>query len=106
MNNQGLDDLLRRIRHLAAYRPSPNFASNVWREIRKRKQAQKTTYRSSLAALLRPAFAGVAVGLALVIGICGGVLSCLEPQSKDAFGMDVFSAEPPALPSTVLGRMQ
>ena len=106
MNNQDLDDLLRRIRHLAAYRPSPNFASNVWREIRKRKQAQKTTYRSSLAALLRPAFAGAAVGLALVIGISGGVLSCLESQSKDAFGMEVFSAEAPALPSTVLGHMR
>ena len=106
MNNQDLDDLLQRIRHLAAHRPSPNFASHVWREIWKRKQAQKTTYRSSLAALLRPAFAGVAVGLALAIGICGGVLSCLESQSEDAFGMDVFSAEPPALPSTVLGHMR
>jgi hypothetical protein len=106
MNNQDLDDLLQRIRHLAAHRPSPNFASNVWREIRKRKQAEKTNYRSSLAALLRPAFASAAVGLALAIGICGGVLSCLESQSEDAFGMDVFSAEPPALPSTVLGRMQ
>jgi hypothetical protein len=106
MNNQDLDDLLQRIRHLAAHRPSPNFASNVWREIRKRKAAQKTTYRSSLAALLRPAFAGVAVGLALAIGICGGVLSGLESESNDAFGMEVFSAEPPALPSTVLGHMR
>ena len=106
MNNQDLDDLLRRIRHLAAYRPSPNFASNVWREIRKRKQAQKTTYRSSLAALLRPAFAGAAVGLALVIGISGGVLSGLESESQDAFGMEVFSAEAPALPSTVLGHIR
>jgi hypothetical protein len=106
MNNQDLDDLLRRIRHLAAYRPSPNFASNVWREIRKRKQAQKTTHRSSLAALLRPAFAGAAVGLALVIGISGGVLSGLESESQDAFGMEVFSAEAPALPSTVLGHIR
>ena len=106
MNNQDLDDLLQRIRHLAAHRPSANFASNVWREIRKRKQAQKTTYRSSLAALLRPAFAGAAVGLALVIGIFGGVLSGLESESQDAFGMEVFSAEAPALPSTVLGHMR
>ena len=106
MNNQDLDDLLQRTRHLAVHRPSPNFASNVWREIRKRKQAENTNYRSSLAALLRPAFAGAAVGLALAIGICGGVLSCLESQSKDAFGMEVFSAEPPALPSTVLGHMR
>ena len=106
MNNQDLDDLLQRIRHLAAHRPSPNFASNVWREIRKRKQAQKTTYRSSLAALLRPAFAGAAVGLALVIGISGGVLSGLESESQDVFGMEVFSAEAPALPSTVLGHMR
>lgn len=104
MNNQDLDDLLQRIRQLAANRPSPNFASNVWREIRKRKQAEKTNDRSSLAALLRPTFA--AVGLALAIGICGGVLSGLKFQSKQAFGMEVFSAEPPALPSTVLGRMQ
>ena len=106
MNNQDLDDLLQRTRHLAVRRPSPNFASNVWREIRKRKQAQKTTYRSSLAALLRPAFAGAAVGLALVIGISGGVLSGLESESQDAFGMEVFSAEAPALPSTVLGHMR
>jgi len=106
MNNQDLDDLLQRIRHLATHRPSPNFASNVWREIRKRKQAEKTNYRSSLAALLRPAFASAAVGLALAIGICGGVLSGLESQSKHAFGMEVFSAEPPALPSTVLGYMR
>ena len=106
MNNRDLDDLLQRIRHLAAHRPSPNFASNVWREIRKRKQAQKTTYRSSLAALLRSAFAGVAVGLALAIGVCGGVLSGRESEFKDAFGMQVFSAEPPALPSTVLGLMR
>ena len=106
MNNQDLDDLLQRTRYLAVHRPSPNFASNVWREIRKRKQAQKTTYRSSLAALLRPAFAGAAVGLALVIGISGGVLSGLEPESQDAFGMEVFSAEAPALPSTVLGHMR
>src|SRR5262245_287366 len=106
MNNQDLDDLLQRIRHLAAHGPSPNFASIVWREIRKRKQAQKTTYRSSLAAQLRPTFAGAAVGLAFVIGICGGVLSGLESESNDAFGMEVFSAEPPALPSTVLGHMR
>ena len=106
MNNQDLDDLLQRIRHLAASRPSANFASNVWREIRKRKQAERVACRLSLSALLRPAFAGAAVGLALVIGISGSVLSGLEPESQDAFGMEVFSAEAPALPSTVLGHIR
>jgi hypothetical protein len=106
MNSEDLDDLLQRIRNLPTNRPSPNFASNVWREIRKRKQVEITTYRSSLVILLRPAFAGAAVGLALAIGVYGGVLSGLESEFKDAFGMQVFSAEPPALPSTVLGNMR
>ena len=106
MNNQDLDDLLQSIRHLPASRPSANFVSNVWREIRKRKHAERVACRSSLSALLRPAFAGAAVGLALVIGISGGVLSGLESESQDVFGMEVFSAEAPALPSTVLGHMR
>jgi hypothetical protein len=106
MNNRDLDDLLQSIRHLPASRPSANFASNVWREIRKRKQVEITTYRSSLGILLCPAFAGAAVGLALVIGISGGVLSGLEAESQDVFGMEVFSAEAPVLPSTVLGHMR
>src|SRR5262245_45037319 len=90
MNNQDLDDLLQRIRHLATHRPSPNFASNVWREIRKRKEAEKTNYRSSLAALLRPTFAGAAVGLALAIGICGGVLSGLNPNLSKLLAWKFF----------------
>ena len=106
MNNQDLDDLLQRMRDLTKKRPSASFASNVWREIRKRKQAERVAGCWSLAVLLRPAFAGTAVGLALAVGICGGVLSGLESQSKHAFGMEVFSAEPPALPSTVLGYMR
>jgi hypothetical protein len=105
MNNQDLDDLLQSIRHLQASRPSANFASNVWREIRKREHAERVACRS-LSALLRPAFVGAAVGLALVIGISGGVLSGLESESQDVFGMEVFSAEAPALPSTVLGQMR
>jgi hypothetical protein len=106
MNNRDLDDLLGRIRRLPPSGPSANFASNVWRAIRKRKQVEKVACRCSLSALLRPGFAGAAVGLALVIGIFGGVLSGLESQSKDAFGMEVFSEEAPALPSTVLGHMR
>src|SRR5262249_3439976 len=106
MNNRDLDDLLQRMRDLTEKRPSANFASNVWREIRKRKQAERVAGRSSLSALLRPAFASAAVSLPLAVGICGGVLSGLESQSKHAFGMEVFSAEPPALPSTVLGYMR
>ena len=106
MNNRDLDDLLQSIRHLPASRPSANFVSNVWREIRKRKHAERVACRSSLSALLRPAFVGAAVGLALVIGISGGVLSGLESESQDVFGLEVFSAEAPALPSTVLGHMR
>jgi hypothetical protein len=70
------------------------------------RSGNESRWKKQLIALLRPAFAGAAVGLALAIGICGGVRSGLESEFTDAFGMEVFSTEPPALPSTVLGHMR
>ena len=84
MNDEDLDDLLPRISRLGADRPSPTFASNVWRKIQKRSQAKKRTYRSPLIALLRPVLVGAAVCIALAIGICMGVLARLKSESRDA----------------------
>lgn len=97
--------------------PMPgDLESRIWREIRARR-SQPTNMAEWVASLLTgwwrwtPTYAAVAV--ALLIGVVMGhadskaasdSLNPLGNQTGDSLGLAVFSAEPPAMPSTLLAR--
>jgi hypothetical protein len=96
--------------------PPGNLESRVWREIRSRRsQPTSTTERfaSLLTGWLRWTPTHAAVAVALLIGVVmGHATSRVAPDSPsprgnptgDSLGLAVFSAEPPAMPSTLLAR--
>ena len=118
MENDSLDELLRVVAK-TPLPPSPSgLESRVWREIRSRRSRRAAGAHglwmglASLWGQLRLAYAAVAV--ALIVGVfMGHQVAWVNPdvftrashsQTGDLLGLRVFSAEPPAMPSTLLAQ--
>ena len=117
MKNDPLDELL----NAAAQTPLPplpvGLEDRVWREIRVRR-LRATEYPGWWAELAglwsQMRLASAALATALVIGVFMGhqgarafadpVARTANHQTGDSLGLRVFSAEPPAMPSTLLAR--
>ena len=96
--------------------PPGDLESCVWREIRaRRSQPTSVTkwFTSLLSGWLRWTPTHAAVAVALLIGVVmGHANSRVAPVSRnflgnptgDSLGLAVFSADPPAMPSTLLAR--
>ena len=116
MENDPLSNLLGTYAKEPVPLPPGDLESRVWREIRARR-SQPTSladwFASVLTGWLRwtPTYAAITV--ALFIGVFMGHVSSrmttdspnpLGSQTGDSLGLAVFSAEPPAMPSTLLAR--
>jgi hypothetical protein len=103
-------------RHLKTIfeRPIPNLPSNfdgsVWAKIRVAKAAaiRENWIDWSVSTLLKPRWATVMLAVTLLVGgNLGRALSVWENRPiHRPLGFEVFSADAPTLPSTVLGRSQ
>ncbi len=113
---QHLDALLRRYVGEPIPTVPGNLESRVWREIRARR-FQPEGIAGRFASLLKewvqwkPTYAAVAVALLIgvVMGHAGSKVATdsatpFGTQTGDSLGLAVFSAEPPAMPSTLLAR--
>ena len=116
MENDPLSDLLGTYAKEAVPPPPGDLESRVWREIRARR-SQPTSLAERSASLLTgwlqrtPAYAAIAVALfiGVFMGHAGSTAAPDSPgspgnQTGDSLGLAVFSAEPPAMPSTLLAR--
>lgn len=104
-------DLQNALNELSA-RPVPelplNFEQNVWREIRSRSCVQKPAWDALITNFLRPSWALSAAAVVLLISISFGAKGIGQAHgiAHDSLNLDVFSADAPALPSTLLARAQ
>jgi hypothetical protein len=94
-------------------RPIPNlpsdFKSSLWRRIRLSGAAVRESWLDLfVSALLRPAWAAVALIITLAIGAnLGRTFAAAEAaQNHKYLGLNVFSGDAPALPSTLLNRFR
>ena len=107
MDEKSLDQLLReRADVIRSSSLPPNFQQNVRREIRQRTASETSGIGAFFGWqwLLRPQFVAAMLAVAMLVGIGLGSRQPdrLAMATKQALHLDVFSAAPPTLPSTVL----
>ena len=102
---------LKKVFKTLSERPIPNlpsdFKGSIWRRIRWSEAAARESWLDVLvSALLRPAWAAVALIITLVIGAnLGRIFADTEAAQNHAYlGLNVFSGDAPALPSTLLNH--
>ena len=109
MNESELNQYLKTI----AERPIPdlpsNFAGSVWEKIQTTSAASRENWLDRLVnRLLRPQLATAVFIIALLVGgNIGRVLASSEDRPiRGPLGFEVFAADAPTLPSTLLGPSQ
>lgn len=103
------DDLANAVGKLAA-RPVPelpvDFEERVWSEIGRRRAAsvRESFWDVLVATCLRPGLAVSATAVTLMVAVGFGAIENMAPHSAERLSLEmgVFSADPPALPSTLL----
>ena len=102
---------LRKVFKTLSERPVPNLPSDLKRSIWRRIRLSEAALRESwldvfVSALLRPAWAVVALIITLAIGAnLGRAFADADALQNHAYlGLNVFSGDAPALPSTLLNH--
>ena len=112
MDDQKLDQLLAQRREVPLPRLPGSFQQDVWRTIRQRKAALAESPHPWLAwllePLLHPAMLLGALSLAVMLGV--GVGSAASDhraaQTRSALSLEVFGSSSPALPATLIARVE
>jgi hypothetical protein len=83
-----------------------NFNESVWGRIRVTEATRENWLAGLVSMLLRPPWAAVALAITLGIGVSLGFAfaDTEAAQNHATLGLDVFSGDPPVLPSTLLNR--
>jgi hypothetical protein len=83
--------------------PAGNFQESVWRRIRQRhrQEEQRNWMDDWLWMALRPRYAAVMLGVTLLISIGLGGSGGQSPAHA-SLGLDVFSADAPLMPATLI----
>lgn len=104
MNENELEDLLRLHREKPLPRPPGNLAQNVWREIRRRREAGEGWLAWLLEPICQPRVVACALALAVMTGAGWSLkaASADPPKARAALELQVFSPVSPSLPSTLL----
>lgn len=109
MDNSSLDRLLQQRREQSASALPGAFPQNVWREIRQRKAAHKSSEEGASIWhwLLQPQAVLAALVLAATVGVGVGGRPRVTPAVKahEALDLQVFGGAASALPSTLLAEI-
>ena len=107
MDEQRLNEELKNLAKQALPELPNTFKAGVWRSIRARSSPDREKWFDELVSiLLRPHCAALALAITLGIGATLGqtFADAEAPNNQTSLGLNVFSGDAPALPSTLLSQ--
>ncbi len=112
MDDQNLDQLLAQRRALPLPSLPGSFQQDVWRAIRQRKAALAESPHPWLAWLLEPLlhpamlFGALSLAVMLGVGVGSAASDHRAAQTRSALDLEVFGSASPALPATLIARVE